>query len=160
MNNKCVYITKTQNKCKIKYKKEYCIDNNYYCKKHFNQLNKKHQTTYSDELKKYICSYITKNNKLCKIKANVEYQINKKYYCKKHFDQEVSKKKNNEKEEILDEIENIKKYNITIKNKSKIKKDIYKLLLKIHPDKCILTNINSHELTQELTDILNKIKLI
>ena len=48
---------------------------------------------------------------------------------------------------------------INSNNKSILKKDIYKILLDIHPDKCKIPNINSNELTQKLTNILNKIKI-
>ena len=43
--------------------------------------------------------------------------------------------------------------------KTEYKKEIYKLLLKTHPDKCKIPNINAHEVTQQLTLLLQKIKI-
>ena len=63
------------------------------------------------------------------------------------------------KKEIINEINIIKKTKINNNNQSNIKKKIYKILLEIHPDKCIIPNINPTELTQNLTDILNKLKI-
>ena len=63
------------------------------------------------------------------------------------------------KKDIINEINIIKKTKINNNNQSTIKKKIYKILLEIHPDKCIIPNINPTELTQNLTDILNKLKI-
>jgi hypothetical protein len=168
----CSYITKTNNNCKIKAKEEYNIDNKYYCKKHYDSLIKKN----TKENSIINCSYITKTNNNCKIKAKEEYNIDNKYYCKKHYDLLIKKntstnnKKNstntstNNKNELITKIKKeIKLLNQSIikslnnNNKTKYKKDIFKLLLQIHPDKCNLPEAN--DLTKELTKLLEKIKL-
>ena len=174
MNN-CSYITKTNKECTIKAKKEYNLDNKFYCKKHYDQLNKQKNT----KLDKIICSYISKNNKNCNTSAKNEYNLNNKFYCKKHYDQLNKEPKqtkpkstnsntnynnvNIEKDDIINNIDIItKKINhgkLTNNMKREYKKEIMKLLLKTHPDKCKLTNINAHNITQELTLLLEKLKM-
>lgn len=99
------------------------------------------------------CIYTLKTNRVCNKKANILYKGI--YYCDKHYNSIMLLKK----KEIINEINIIKKTNINNNNYSTIKKKIYKILLEIHPDKCIIPNINPTELTQNLTDILNKLKI-
>ena len=77
------------------------------------------------------------------------------YYCKNHYNTILLLKK----KEIDNKIKRIENITINDNNKSILKKDIYKILLTIHPDKCKIPNIDSHLLTQKLTDILNKLKI-
>ena len=69
----------------------------------------------------------------------------------------------NYSDDIINNIDIItKKINcgkLTKSMKTEYKKEIYKLLLKTHPDKCKLPNINAHEITQQLTLLLQKIKI-
>ena len=178
--NKCCYITKTNKECTIKAKKEYMLDNKFYCKKHFDQLYKQKNA----KLDKINCYYISKNNKNCNTSAKKEYILDNKFYCKKHFDQLNKEPKssntkssntksttklddksnmNDEKDNIINNIDIItKKINngiLTNSMKIEYKKEIYKLLLKTHPDKCKLPHINAHEVTQQLTLLLQKIKI-
>lgn len=174
--NKCCYITKTNKECTIKAKIEYILDNKYYCKKHFDQLYKQKNA----KLDKINCCYISKNDKNCNTSAKKEYILDNKFYCKKHFDQLNKEPKStntkstntkldekddiiNEKDDIINNINIItKKINrgkLTNSMKIEYKKEIYKLLLKTHPDKCKLPNINAHEITQKLTLLLQKIKM-
>ena len=99
------------------------------------------------------CIYTLKTNRVCNKKANILYKGI--YYCDKHYNSIMVLKK----KEIINEINIIKKTKINNNNQSTIKKKIYKILLEIHPDKCIIPNINPTELTQNLTDILNKLKI-
>jgi hypothetical protein len=99
------------------------------------------------------CIYTLKTNRVCNKKANILYKGI--YYCDKHYNSIMLLKK----KEIINEINIIKKTKINNNNQSTIKKKIYKILLEIHPDKCIIPNINPTELTQNLTDILNKLKI-
>jgi hypothetical protein len=99
------------------------------------------------------CIYTLKTNRVCDKKANILYKGI--YYCDKHYNSIMLLKK----KEIINEINIIKKTKINNNNRSTIKKKIYKILLEIHPDKCIIPNINPTELTQNLTDILNKLKI-
>jgi bifunctional autolysin len=200
MNN-CEYITKTNNTCSIKAKKDYNINNKYYCKKHYDLVIKQNNIKY--------CDYISKNNNKCSTKAKNEYIINNNYYCKKHYDlfnnkkesipkkestnnkkshpkkestnkkestpkkestnkkestpkKESSNKLNSEEKllykKLQKEVIDIKSQIISHKNKNDLKKQIFKLLLQVHPDKCKLSSINSTHLTQELTHILQTIK--
>lgn len=177
--NICCYITKTNKECVIKAKKEYMLDNKFYCKKHYDQLNKQKNI----KLDKINCSYISKNNKNCNTSAKKQYMLDKKFYCKKHYDilnKEPKSSKstktntsnvkstnssniNNEKDDIINNIDIITKKidhgKLTNNMKNEYKKEIYKLLLKTHPDKCKLPNINAHEVTQQLTLLLQKIKI-
>lgn len=179
--SKCCYITKTNKECTIKAKIEYILDNKYYCKKHFDQLYKQKNA----KLDKINCYYISKNGKNCNTSAKKEYILDNKFYCKKHFDQLNKEPKstniksddtkstniksdnnsdiNNEKDDIINNIDIItKKINrgkLTKSMKTEYKKEIYKLLLKTHPDKCKIPNINAHEVTQQLTLLLQKIKI-
>ena len=174
--NKCCYITKTNKECTIKAKIEYILDNKYYCKKHFDQLYKQKNA----KLDKINCYYISKNGKNCNTSAKKEYILDNKFYCKKHFDQLNKEPKstniksddtkstniksdnnsdiNNEKDDIINNIDIITK-KINRGMKTEYKKEIYKLLLKTHPDKCKIPNINAHEVTQQLTLLLQKIKI-
>jgi hypothetical protein len=169
MNDYCYYYTKLNKRCTIFAKDIYKLNDYYYCKKHFNIMQKR-----NNNIMKIKCNYKTKTNNECSINAKDIYKIDNYYYCKKHFDilqkksiksskietnNEVIKKDEKQKEIILNEINKLKLSNINSKNKSQIKKDIYKVLLQIHPDKCTNPLINSHELTQELTQLLNNIKL-
>ena len=99
------------------------------------------------------CIYTLKTNRVCNKKANILYKGI--YYCDKHYNSIMLLKK----KDIINEINIIKKTKINNNNQSTIKKKIYKILLEIHPDKCIIPNINPTELTQNLTDILNKLKI-
>jgi hypothetical protein len=162
----CEYITKTNKECITKAKEEYILNNSYYCKKHFNILNKKifkeepeeytkekpEESAKEDskETKKLI-TYCSINN--CKKKISKNY--NNLDLCLTHYTKIII----NEKNEIMKEVKRLTKVIITENTKSKIKKDIYKLLLIIHPDKCKNPHINSTELTQEINKILEKIKI-
>ena len=99
------------------------------------------------------CIYIKTTNKICNKKSHILYDNN--YYCKNHYNTILLLKK----KEIDNEIKRIENITINDNNKSILKKDIYKILLTIHPDKCKIPNIDSHLLTQKLTDILNKLKI-
>ena len=88
----------------------------------------------------------------CKKKCNIIYKF--KDYCNIHYSKEI----NLEKKNIMNEVKNLKKIKITMSNKNKIKKDIFKLLLKIHPDKCTNPKINAHELTQDVMKIFESIR--
>lgn len=119
--------------------------------------------------------YITKLQRNCKKKA----YNNKLNYCKFHYNKEYNVIKNDSKinkdskikkdnqikkdseikKNILKEIKRLEKININENNKTIIKKDIYKVLLTIHPDKCKISDIDSHTLTQNLTNVLNKLKI-
>ena len=99
------------------------------------------------------CIYTLKTNRVCNKKANILYKGI--YYCDKHYNSIMLLKK----KDIINEINIIKKTKINNNNQSTIKKKIYKILLEIHPDKCIIPNINPTELTQNLTDMLNKLKI-
>ncbi len=171
--NYCSYITKNKKECTIKAKKEYNLDNKYYCKKHYDQVNKQRNA----KLDKITCNYIFKNNRNCSTSAKKEYILYNKLYCKKHYDQLNKESKsskepksynssttiNNEKDDIINNIDIITKKinhcNLTNSMKQDYKKEIFKLLLKTHPDKCKLPNINAHEVTQQLTLLLQKLKI-
>lgn len=214
--DKCYYITKTNKSCNIKWKKEYKIDDKYYCKKHFdiinnrnnksdksnksnesdksnksnesNESNNSNESNESKNLNIHICSYITKTGRTCTIKAKSNFIFEEQYYCKRHFDQinnsknkinsqqkdnnqdnnqennQENNNKNFEKIEIIKSINLLKNklkytYNLTDNIKKDYKKQIFKLLLKVHPDKCIIKDINCHEITQDLTLLLQKLKV-
>jgi hypothetical protein len=150
---KCEYVTKTNKECITKAKEEYILNKSYYCKHHFNILNKKifqeENKEEPEETKIPINSCSIDN---CKKTNSKSY--NNLDLCLTHYTKTIT----NEKKEIMKEVNRLTKVIITEKTKSKIKKDIYKLLLIIHPDKCKNPNINSTELTQEINKILEKIK--
>lgn len=175
----CQYFSRNNIQCNIKYQLNYQLENKFYCKKHFDIMNKRNNIIY--------CEYINKKNNNCKTKAKDKYSMYDKFYCKKHFDfingfnkekvnkekvnkEKVNKEKVNdekvndeefiEKKKILKEVNMLKNIKITSKNKLKIKKNIFNLLLKTHPDKCKNSMIDSHSITQELNNILEKIKKI
>ena len=58
------------------------------------------------------------------------------------------------------EIKQVLKTEIYKKNKCDIKRLLYKLLLKVHPDKCRNPKINSIEVTQKLNKMLEQVKKI
>ena len=89
-----------------------------------------------------------------KCKKEMSTSYNNLDLCLTHYNKTIT----NEKKEIMKEVKRLTKVIITEKTKSIIKKDIYKILLIIHPDKCKNPNINSTELTQEINKILEKIK--
>jgi hypothetical protein len=177
------YITKSKRNCKNK-----ALNNDLnYCTRHFNKFtsnesdknesdknesdkkesdknesdkeNDKSENIKIKKTKKKLdeninkCIYTLKTNRVCNKKANILYKGI--YYCDKHYNSIMLLKK----KEIINEINIIKKTKINNNNQSNIKKKIYKILLEIHPDKCIIPNINPTELTQNLTDILNKLKI-
>ena len=170
----CEYITKTNKECITKAKEEYILNNSYYCKKHFNILNKKifkeeseesakeKPGEYAKEEPEESAKQQSKETKIpityCSIN-NCKKKISKNYnnldLCLTHYTKIIL----NEKNEIMKEVKRLTKVIITENTKSKIKKDIYKLLLIIHPDKCKNPHINSTELTQEINKILEKIKI-
>ena len=178
---KCEYVTKTNKECITKAKEEYRLNNTYYCKKHFNILNKKKSKDSSkeesdesakeepdesakeepEEETKKPAKAKSKKTKIpmtyCSInkcKKEMSTSYNNLDLCLTHYNKTIT----NEKKEIIKEVKRLTKVIITEKTKSKIKKDIYKILLIIHPDKCKNPNINSTELTQEINKILEKIK--
>lgn len=134
----CSYITKTNKECSIKAKKEYNLDNKFYCKKHYDQLNKESKQTKTNNTK-------TSNTKLDDNAKTSNTNIN------------------DEKDNIINNIDIITKKirsgYLTKSMKLEYKKEIFKLLLKTHPDKCKLPNINAHEVTQQLTLLLQKLKI-
>ena len=91
-----------------------------------------------------------------KCKKEMSTSYNNLDLCLTHYNKTIT----NEKKEIMKEVKRLTKVIITKKTKSQIKKDIYKILLIIHPDKCKNPDINSTELTQEINKILEKIKII
>jgi len=169
------YITKSKRNCK---KLAKCLDtltNLSYCTLHYNLLFKnidskkdsnnteftknnnnteftKNNTKSKDDIIEK-CIYIKTTNKICNKKSHILYDNN--YYCKNHYNTILLLKK----KEIDNKIKRIENITINDNNKSILKKDIYKILLTIHPDKCKIPNIDSHLLTQKLTDILNKLKI-
>jgi curved DNA-binding protein CbpA len=58
----------------------------------------------------------------------------------------------------MKEIKQVLKTKISKNNKNDIKKILYKLLLKVHPDKCQNPKINSTEVTQQLNKVLEQVK--
>ena len=134
----CSYITKTNKECSIKAKKEYILNNKFYCKKHYDQLNKESKQTKTNNTK-------TSNTKLDDNAKTSNTNIN------------------DEKDNIINNIDIITKKirsgYLTKSMKLEYKKEIFKLLLKTHPDKCKLPNINAHEVTQQLTLLLQKLKI-
>jgi hypothetical protein len=99
------------------------------------------------------CIYKMKSDKNCNKKCNIIYNV--EYYCETHYNKILSLKK----KEILLKIKKIETQKINKDNKNTIKKDIFNLLREIHPDKCKIPNFNSHENTQKLTKVLEKLKL-
>lgn len=184
--NKCCYITKTNKECTIKAKIEYILDNKYYCKKHFDQLYKQ-KNAKLDKINCYYISknnkncntsakkeYILDNKFYCKKhfeqlnkepKSTNTKSSNTKSTTTKSTTTKSDNKSNmnDKKDDIINNIDIItKKINrgkLTNSMKTEYKKEIYKLLLKTHPDKCKLPNINAHEVTQQLTLLLQKIKI-
>lgn len=170
----CSYTTKNNKECSIKGKDIYTIDECRYCKKHYDMLHK--QKLKESQIN--YCAYINKNNNKCNTKAKDIYNLDEHKYCKKHYD--MLNKKNQKKhestninktnhvvndhkeeDEIIKEINYLKNIHITSNNKINIKKKAFKLLLKVHPDKCKFKNLDSHELTQIINDnILNKVNKI
>ena len=142
----CSYIKKTNQQCTTKSKKDYILNDKFYCKKHFDIVNKKENKNESN----YNKNYCDIDN--CKKSGIKIYKL--KNYCNLHYTKEI----NIEKKVILEEFKRIKNIIITENNKNIIKKDIFKLLLKIHPDKCTNPKINAHELTQDINKIFEKIR--
>ncbi len=164
------YIEKSKRNCKRQAKEQDKLSNKLYCKLHYNLLFNNNTESKNEESKNKEIESNTKSKKNSKIEYNKcifliksENLCNKKalelfdnnYYCKVHYNTIIKLKS----KEITNKINNIKKMSINNDNRSIIKKDIYKILLEIHPDKCKIPNINSHELTQQLTNILNKLKI-
>ena len=77
-------------------------------------------------------------------------------YCTKHYNIIL----NDENKEVLNLIDNLEKLSIQTNstNLNVLKKDAFKLLLKIHPDKCKNSKIDSHVLTQKVNMIMAKHK--
>jgi len=119
-----------------------------YCKVHFDKSNE------------HLCDSVI-NNKKCNKKAVGK--TSNKYYCNDHQPVTKTDRSNNTISrspvlEILDKINDIKKITLTQKNKTTIKKDIFRILLQIHPDKCTIEGFNAKKYTQELNTILERIK--
>jgi hypothetical protein len=170
----CYYITKTNKVCNIKFKLNYNINNKFYCKKHFDLINK----NINKKCENLKCNYITKTKNKCMINSKIDYNINNQYYCKKHFEllnktinnksdgiKNTNNEDNNikneiEKDKIMHDFQKIYKIPKINTNKNIIRKNIFQLLLKVHPDKCRINTINSHEITQDLNKLLNEIKLL
>lgn len=148
------YIAKLKRNCKRKAsnnKLNYC---NFHNNKENNNEIKLEKNKINNEKKdNEKCIFIIEKDLLCNKKSYLKYENNN--YCKKHYNNILL----NKKKSILNEIKRIEKMHINDNNKSIIKKDIYKLLLTIHPDKCKIPNIDCHTLTQNLTDLLNKLKI-
>lgn len=126
------------------------------CKRHHTMSQKKQ------------CEYILRNKKQCSNRTLTE--INSTYFCKIHIPNHICAVKNcnftspnrycdthisfvKEKNEIMDIIQKIKNMSIR-ENKHTLRKDIHKILLKVHPDKCKNPLINSNDLTVEMTNLL------
>ncbi len=93
-------------------------------------------------------------NENCTKKSNVKGEYNNKKYCLTHYNKIV----NDESKELMKEVKKIEKVKITQKNKNDIKKELYKLLLRVHPDKCTNPKIDATVVTQNLNKILEKCK--
>ncbi len=161
----------------------YTKDNINYCKNHYDKLNEikckgkllngtnctkkasyikdgiDYCKTHYDKSNEHICDNISSKGVKCTKKGFG--QIDNKYYCTTHLvNHTIDKAAKPIESTILDEINNIKKINLTKSNKTKVKKDIFKILLKVHPDKCTIPNFDSEKYTKDLNNILERIKVM
>lgn len=145
----CEKILKNNKQCKLFSLNS--INGVYYCKRHFSiTTNNEPSDDTAGENVSIKCEYDK-----CSQKYVNEYCSKK--YCKKHYDIIL----NEEKKEITNMIDKLSKLKISSANNitaSKIKKDGFKILLRIHPDKCKNPKIDSHSMTQKVNSILEKYK--
>jgi hypothetical protein len=139
----CEKILRTKSQCKS-FTSIMNEHGRYYCKRHFtNNIEEASDITYIH------CEF-----KDCSSKYTKEYNSVK--YCTKHYNIIL----NDENKEVLNLIDNLEKLSIQTNstNLNVLKKDAFKLLLKIHPDKCKNSKIDSHVLTQKVNMIMAKHK--
>jgi len=153
---KCSDFNKDKTECKHKGIEFYKY--NHYCKIHYKKIIKDNNIIK--------CSDFTKDNKKCNNKGIEFYKSD--HYCKVHYNKQLKNDKKIEKEilkdkkkELLNKINIFLKTKVDLKNKEEsikiIKKESWRLLLEIHPDKCKYSDINSHDLTQKINIHIDKI---
>lgn len=126
----CEYILLSKKQCALSSTSIH--DEKHYCTRHYKKIQ-------LDS----ICSYTNCN--VIRTTSSV--------YCEAHFSE---KEEYDEIHQLINDMKNMSlSKNRDIPN---IKKKYFKILLKIHPDKCKNSMIQSHELTQTVNRIMEKIK--
>ena len=127
----------------------------YYCKTHLKHIIKLENTHYCNGIKK-------DGNKCTKIGNELH---NKIYYCKIHLKEQLNdliKINKQESKNILNIIHKFVKISsskyYTEEEYQNIRKEYKNIMLKIHPDKCKHTNLDSVELSKKINMHMNKIK--
>lgn len=149
----CNGIKKDNTKCD---KKGTELHNNiYYCKMHLKQIIKLENT--------HLCNGIKKDGSKCtKVGNEIHNNI---YYCKIHLKEKLNdlvKINKKESKDILNIIHKFVKISsskfYTEEEYQNIRKEYKNIMLKIHPDKCKHTNLDSVELSKKINIHMNKIK--
>ena len=128
---------------------------NYYCKVHLKQIIKLENIN--------LCNGIKKDDTKC-IKIGTEFH-NNLYYCKTHLKEKLNDVEKTNKKESRNLLNIIHKFIKTPSNKFyteeeylNIKKEYKNIMLKIHPDKCKYSNLDSAELSKKMNIHMDKIK--
>ena len=127
----------------------------YYCKIHLKQIIKLENIN--------LCNGIKKDDTKC-IRIGTEFH-NNTYYCKAHLKEKlnnVEKINKNESRNLLNTIHKFIKISsdkfYTEEEYVNIKKEYKNIMLKIHPDKCKYSNLDSAELSKKMNSHMDKIK--
>lgn len=180
----CQYwIHQKKRLCSLKGKDEYMKDDKLYCKRHYTILCNSKDDIFKPTKEKTQCMFILiSSKKQCSFSSTSEY--NNVHYCTRHYKKIISnntlickhdscesfrketssycdhhlheKEEYNEVQKLIKELTSLSlSKNVDIPT---LKKKYFKILLKVHPDKCKNSMIQSHEVTQNINKIMNTFK--
>ena len=127
----------------------------HYCKIHLKQIIKLENIN--------LCNGIKKDDNKC-VRIGTEFH-NNTYYCKAHLKEKINDVEKTNKKESRNLLNTIHKFIKISSDKFyteeeyvNIKKEYKDIMLKIHPDKCKYSNLDSTELSKKINMHMDKIK--
>ena len=127
----------------------------HYCKIHLKQIIKLENIN--------LCNGIKKDDNKC-VRIGTEFH-NNTYYCKAHLKEKINDVEKTNKKESRNLLNTIHKFIKISSDKFyteeeyvNIKKEYKNIMLKIHPDKCKYSNLDSTELSKKINMHMDKIK--